>query len=198
MKLRARFVTSAVNLAGCPNWPAVEVAIAGRSNVGKSSLINAVTRVKGLARTSKTPGRTRSLNFFSLSDALALVDLPGYGYARMSQAQARSVGAMVREYLRGRRNLTALVMLVDARRGPEQEELELAAQARARNLALVVIATKCDKLKRSQRAAAAARFKPLEIEPLFCSAHDGEGVEDLRRRIFAFARSAERAPIGPQ
>lgn len=196
MRPQARFITSASNLAGCPDWPLTEVAVAGRSNVGKSSLINALTGTKNLARTGKTPGRTRSLNFFAMDDGLGLVDLPGYGYANMSPAQARAVGAMMSEYLHRRRKLAAIIMLVDSRRGPGEGEFQLAAQARARNLSVIVVATKCDKLRRSERAAAAARFKPLGIEPLFCSASDGEGIDDLRRHILAFAHRQERARLG--
>lgn len=190
MKFQAQFVSSALKPADCPRWERIEVAIAGRSNVGKSLLINALTGAKHLARTSKTPGRTRALNFFSVGDNLALVDLPGYGYAKMSHFQARRSGAAMREYLERRRGLVALAMLIDARRGPEDEEVELAQIARRRGLELIVVATKSDKLGRSRRASSARKFEPLGVEPLWCSAVDGEGIEALRRRILALARVA--------
>jgi GTP-binding protein len=187
MKLDAKFVSSAFTLTDCPRWDCAEVALAGRSNVGKSSLLNALTGTRWLARTSKTPGRTRCLNFFAAGDTLALVDLPGYGYAKMSHAEAAKLAALLRAYLEKRRNLAALVMLVDARRGPQREELELAAMVRAREIALIVAATKCDKLRNSERAAATERFTPLGLEPMMCSAKSGEKIDELRHRILAHA-----------
>ena len=187
MKLPAQFVSSALTLADCPRWDCAEVAFAGRSNVGKSSLLNALTGTRGLARTSKTPGRTRCLNFFAVGETFALVDLPGYGYAKMAHADAAKLATLLRAYLEKRRNLVALVMLVDARRGPQREELELAAMARARGIALIVAATKCDKLRNSERAAALERFTPLGLEPIMCSAKSDEKIDELRRRILSRA-----------
>jgi GTP-binding protein len=195
-KLTAQFETSAFALERCPRWNRVEVAIAGRSNVGKSSILNALTGVKGLARTSGTPGRTQSLNFFAAGADLALVDLPGYGYARVPEKIAREIAAMMTDYLSARENLAALVLLVDSRRGPEAEEAALAATARARGVEVIFAATKCDKLKRSERAAAIARFRALEAAPLLCSATSGEGIDELRRRIVRVAQHAHRANPG--
>lgn len=189
MKIRAEFVTSAPSLRECPRWDRVEVALVGRSNVGKSSLLNALAGVHGLARVSKTPGRTRSFNFFAVGDSLAIDDLPGYGYAKMSRAQAHRISAAMQDFLARRANLSGLVLLVDSRRGPEAEELELAAMARERGLALVVAATKSDKLKSSERARALARFRALNTEPVLCSTLSGEGLDELRRRILALART---------
>ncbi len=188
MRFDAEFAASALDYAGCPRWSRAEVALAGRSNVGKSSLLNALAQAKGLARTSKTPGRTRCLNFFTVGDALALVDLPGYGYARMGRAEAAKIAALMREYLGRRPHLAALAILIDARRGPESEELELAATVRERGIELIVVANKFDKLKNSERAAALKRFAPLESEPIACSALTGEGIERLRGRILECAR----------
>ena len=187
MKLVAEFVTSVFSIEGCPRWNRAEVALAGRSNVGKSSLLNALTGIKGLARTSKTPGRTQSINLFAVGESLALADLPGYGYAKMPDAIANRIAASMSEYLRERKNLAGLVMLIDARRGPGREELELAEIIRQRGLTLIVAATKCDKLKRSERGKAVAAFASLGIEPILCSATDGEGIEELRKRILRIA-----------
>lgn len=188
MRLDAKFVASALAPESYPRWARAEVALAGRSNVGKSSMLNALAGVKQLARTSRTPGRTRALNFFAVGDDLALVDLPGYGYAKMARGEAARIGALMDHYLRRRRELVALVMLVDARRGPEQEEADLAALAHERGLALIVAATKCDKLRRSERAAAVARFAPLGVEPILCSALSKENLDELRKRILKCAR----------
>ncbi|HVN28781.1 MAG TPA: ribosome biogenesis GTP-binding protein YihA/YsxC [Candidatus Binataceae bacterium] len=188
MKLAAEFVTSVFSLEGCPRWHRAEVALAGRSNVGKSSLLNALTGIKGLARTSKTPGRTQSINLFAVGDSLALADLPGYGFAKMPEAVAHRIATSMNEYLRERENLAGLVMLVDARRGPGREELDLAEIIRSRELALIVAATKCDKLKRSERAKAVASFAPLGLAPVLCSAVTGEGIEELRTRILRIAK----------
>jgi GTP-binding protein len=188
MKLNAEFVTSAFSIEGYPRWNRAEVALAGRSNVGKSSLLNALTGIKGLARTSKTPGRTQSINLFAVGDSLALADLPGYGYAKMPAAVAQRIASSMSEYLEERENLAGLVLLIDSRRGPGREELELAEIMRRRDLILIVVATKCDKLKRSERAHAIAAFKPLDLEPILCSVTDGEGIEELRRRILKLAR----------
>jgi GTP-binding protein len=193
MRLEAKFVTSAFASEGYPRWDRAEVALAGRSNVGKSSMLNALAASKNLARTSRTPGRTRALNFFSVGDHLAIVDLPGYGFAKMARTEAAKIAVMMSSYLGESERLAGLVMLVDARRGPEREELDLAGLAASRGVKVIAVATKSDKLRRSERAAAVARFKPLGIEPILCSALNGEGMDDLRRRIIACARQARRA-----
>lgn len=185
LKLDAQFITSAFSLRGCPRWDRKEIALVGRSNVGKSSLLNALAAVKGLARVSKTPGRTRSINLFTLGDSIVLADLPGYGYARMPQTEARRLGDAMREYLNERTNLAGMVMLVDARRGAEREERELAALARARGRSLVIAATKCDKLSRAERAAALGALDELGAEAILCSAATGEGIDRLRCRVLS-------------
>ena len=189
-RIVAEFAGSASALINCPRWDRIEIAIVGRSNVGKSSLLNALTAQRGLARTSRTPGRTQAINFFTMGDAIALVDLPGYGYAKMPQALATQLAAAMREFLSERTNLAGLILLVDARRGPQREEIELAAAARERGLTLFIAATKGDKLKRSERAAAMAKMSKFEAEAILCSAQSGEGIDILRKRILAFARRA--------
>jgi GTP-binding protein len=167
----------------------VEIAFAGRSNVGKSSLLNALAGSKTLARTSKTPGRTRCLNFFTLGERLALVDLPGHGYARMAHSEAAKIARLIDQYLHQRRELKALVLLIDARRGPQPEEFALAGQLqnpssdRDYPVDLIVTATKCDKLRRAERGPALQRFAALGAVPLMCSALTGEGIDQLRRQI---------------
>jgi GTP-binding protein len=193
MRLKAEFVCSAPSLADCPKWNHIEIALAGRSNVGKSSLLNTLAGRKNLARISRTPGRTRALNFFTVETDLAFVDLPGYGYAKMARSEAGRIARLMEQYLSSRTNLAALVLLVDARRGPEQEELALAELIDANtSRRLIVAGTKIDKLKRSERMAALARFAPMGREPLFCSALTSEGIDQLRREIVACARQTAR------
>jgi GTP-binding protein len=196
MKLEAKFLSSAFALGDCPRWERAEVALAGRSNVGKSSLLNALAGSKGLARTSKTPGRTRCLNFFEVGTNLALVDLPGYGFAKMSRSAAAKIAALLADYLRERRQLAGLVMLIDARRGPEREELELAAAVRDRGVEPIVVATKSDKIRNAERPEIPRRFAALATTPIMCSAFDGEGLGELRGRILDCARAAGDARRG--
>lgn len=195
-KLDAEFAAAALSVQECPRWERNEIALLGRSNVGKSSLLNAIAGVRALARVSKTPGRTRSINLFTVGDSIAIADLPGFGYAKMSQAEARRLAAAMREYLERRENLIALVLLVDARRGPEEEEIHLSRMASARGLGLIVTATKCDRLRRAERARALASFASLGSDPIFCSAVTGEGIVELRRRVLRLAREDRRMADG--
>jgi GTP-binding protein len=187
MKIEARFVASAFSLEACPRWGRAEVALAGRSNVGKSSLLNALAGAGKLARTSKTPGRTRCLNFYTFGASLALVDLPGFGYAKIPRSEAEKIARLMRAYLERRANLAALVMLVDARHGPRNEEVMVADLIRRRGLGLMIVATKCDKLRRCERSAALNRFKTIGVDPILCSVNSGEGLDELRRRVAEFA-----------
>ena len=111
MRLDAKFVTSAFAPEGYPRWDRVEVALAGRSNVGKSSMLNALAGSKNLARTSRTPGRTRALNFFAVGDRLAIIDLPGYGFAKMVRTEAARIASMMNDYLGQSERLAGLVLL---------------------------------------------------------------------------------------
>jgi GTP-binding protein len=147
----ARFIMGVTTLERLPAEKGVEIAFAGRSNAGKSSLINALTGVNGLARASNTPGRTRELNFFEIEN-LTVVDLPGYGFAKASKQDVVNWQALLRGYLRGRRGLTRVFVLVDSRHGlmdADNDMLELLAEA---GVPYQVVLTKCDKLKPSEAA----------------------------------------------
>jgi len=179
----ARFFASVHSLSEQPDSRRREIAILGRSNSGKSSLLNALVGVRGLAKTSKTPGRTRALNFFALSEKFALVDLPGYGYAKLPQAEARVLSQLLYDYLRTGRNLAGAVMVVDARRAPQAEEIELARLIRERNLELILAINKCDKLARHERSCALKRHAVLAARSVLCSALKGQGIDELRREL---------------
>ena len=193
------FVTSADTVDRLPASRA-EVAVAGRSNVGKSSLMNALLARKGLVRTSSTPGCTRQINFF---DAKArdeamfrLVDLPGYGYAKRSKAERKQWAELIEAYLHGRDGLRAVVVLVDARRGVGDEDRQLVDFVTSRPAPVtetIVVATKVDKLKKSQQKATLAKVgAEFGSRVIGCSAVTGRGVETLWQAI---RRAAHVAPV---
>ncbi|MGQ0722868.1 MAG: ribosome biogenesis GTP-binding protein YihA/YsxC [Candidatus Eiseniibacteriota bacterium] len=155
--LPATFVKGVVRLADLPRSRVPEIAVSGRSNVGKSSLLNVVFGRRGLAKVSSTPGKTREINFFSIGDRYHLVDLPGYGYARVPVHMSRSWGELVRKYLEERRQLAGVIQLIDARHDPTAQDREMLAWLAERDMAVLVVVTKTDKVKRSRAAAELAR-----------------------------------------
>lgn len=169
-----------------PSHP--EVAFAGRSNVGKSSAINRLVGRRGLARTSSTPGRTQQLNFFGINDTLVLVDLPGYGYAKVSQTARAAWRPLVESYLGSRGILAGVVLIVDVRRGLEEEEHQLLDYLSALAVPALVIATKLDKLNRGEQARAlkAIATGPVPVVPF--SAVTGEGVPAVWKTIAEWTR----------
>jgi GTP-binding protein len=191
----AKFVAGAVDAESLPPPTLVEVAFAGRSNVGKSSLLNAMMQRRGLVRTSSTPGCTRQLNVFDVrcADGLALrlCDLPGYGWARRSKSERTQWQTMIEGYLQRRAGLRAVVLLVDVRRGVEDEEQQLVDFLREprqvsdpRPLEVILVATKLDKLSTSARKPAIEAVKKgAGVKPIGFSAVTGEGREDLWARI---------------
>lgn len=157
----AEFITSAVKPSQYPEALHPEVAFAGRSNVGKSSLINTLVNRKRLVKTSSTPGRTQLINFFAVNDNLSLVDLPGYGYAKVPPAVKRSWGPMIETYLKGRASLKAVVLILDLRRIPGIEEQNFIDWLVRYQRTPILVLTKADKLsasagKRQRQAIAAA------------------------------------------
>lgn len=181
--LELRFVTSADQVERLPE-SAAEVAVVGRSNVGKSSLINALAKRNGLANTSKTPGRTQLLNCFAFPDGTTVVDCPGYGYAKVSKVQRASMGTMIERYLVNRDELQMVMVLVDGEVGPTPLDLSMLEWLRAEGLPHQVIATKHDKVKAAQRdkrkrlLAAGCGLDPGDV--VWVSAAKNVGIDRLR------------------
>ncbi|NLI13950.1 ribosome biogenesis GTP-binding protein YihA/YsxC [Pelotomaculum propionicicum] len=180
----AQFVTSAVKAADYPAGELPEVALAGRSNVGKSSLLNRLMNRRGLARTSNTPGRTRLINFFLVNGLFHLVDLPGYGYAKVPASERESWRKMVEGYLTTRKTLKGVVLLVDSRHQPSALDLQMYGWLKHRGIPAVVAATKADKLPRMRLLQSVkvirATLSLTEGDRLIpFSAETGLGREDL-------------------
>jgi GTP-binding protein len=199
--LDARFLASATRQSALPPPAFAEIAFAGRSNVGKSSLINKLVGRRRLVRTSSTPGCTRGLSLFRARLRLAegseaildLVDLPGYGYAKRSKAERRTWGPMIEGFLEERVGLRAVVVIVDIRRGPEEDDLQLLEYLDHLGVRAIVVATKLDKLPANKRKPAVMKLKPkLGQKPVGFSAATGEGVDALWKRI------AHVASLGPE
>lgn len=189
-----RFITGAADYEGLPEDSLPEVAFAGRSNVGKSSLINTLTGRKSLARTSNTPGRTRQINFFDLGGRLMLVDLPGYGYARAAKTEIIGWTRLIESYLKGRVGLRRLCLLVDGRHGLKKVDEELMAMLDAAAVPFRVVLTKCDKVRSAELAEREAAIRHALVthpaalpEPILTSAIKGAGIEALRADLAALA-----------
>lgn len=179
------FVGSFHTLDQVPSDKRPHVAFAGRSNVGKSSLLNRLVGRRKMAKVSNTPGKTRSLNFFLVDDRYYFVDLPGYGYARVSKELRISWGRMIETYLNECRNLAGLVLLLDSRRDPTDEDYQLLEWLAARKIPALIAVTKTDKLSRSkaaQKVAAAERAFGASALPF--SAVTGEGKKELIGSIY--------------
>jgi|GEM_PF-145962 len=167
MKIKqSSFVTSAVWKEQYPEEPLPEIAFAGRSNVGKSSLINMLINRRGLAKTSSTPGKTQLVNFYDLDGLFRLVDLPGYGYARVSKSKKSEWGKIIDTYLSSRENLMEVLLLVDCRHKPTEDDKEMYQWIKAYGYNGIVIATKSDKLSQSQLAKQVKLIREtLEMTP---------------------------------
>jgi GTP-binding protein len=180
----AEFVTSAVTPVQYPADVGPEVAFVGRSNVGKSSLINTLLNRRGLAKTSGTPGKTRTINFFRVNGKLGFVDLPGYGFAQVSRAERAAWGPMVEQFFRTRQRLEGVVHLLDARHAPTAEDQRTRTWLLQWRRPLLVVATKVDKIGRPQRPShlkQIAEVLSLDAEAAMTvfSAQTGEGKEKV-------------------
>jgi GTP-binding protein len=199
-----RFVAGAADAAALPEESLPEVAFLGRSNVGKSSLVNALTGRRMLARTSQTPGRTRQLNFFALDGRLMLVDLPGYGYAEASKSAIAAWTRLVQHYLRGRSSLRRVSLLVDARHGIKEPDRPVMALCDAAGLSFQVVLTKVDKLGPTAQAAIAetvaaelARHPAAHPEIHLTSAEKHLGIAALRATLAGFAADRPQVEAAP-
>lgn len=188
---QTEFRMGAARLSQLPPEYPLEVAFAGRSNVGKSSLLNALTGRRDIARTSNTPGRTRELNYYELADGgVALVDMPGYGYARASKTLVTAWQSVIMGYLQGRPNLRRVFVLIDSRHGVMQIDIETLDQLDEAAVSYQVVLTKADKIKQGQRdAALAATAKAIAKRPaafpdtIITSSAKGWGMPELRAEI---------------
>lgn len=191
----ARFLVSATGPKDGLGWPVEgppEIAFIGRSNVGKSTLLSSLMGRKGLVRISADPGRTRLINFFELTlfdDAnqphpIRLVDLPGFGYAKVSKVEKKTFRPIVQRFLEERKAVSAAVLLVDLRRGAEIDETELAHFLRDHGRRVILVGTKCDKLSKHERKPAAEKLaKQLDHRVLVVSGETGEGLPELWKRL---------------
>ena len=188
------FVLGASLLEHIPVSSLPEIAFAGRSNVGKSSLVNALTGRKTLARVSNTPGRTREINFFRLGDTLMMADLPGYGFARASKEQSERWAGLIVDYLRGRPNLRRVVLLIDSRRGLLKNDEDVMTVLDRAAVSYQLVLTKTDKLKPAELASVLARVDAqsrthgaAHPELIATSAETGQGIALLRAELAALA-----------
>ncbi len=186
----ANFVKSAVKPEHYPETELPEIAFAGRSNVGKSSLINKLLNRKKLVRTSRTPGCTQTINFFEINRQLMFVDLPGYGYAKVSKEVRKRWRPMVETYLTTRKNLRVVVVILDIRHPPSPDDLSLISWLSSHSVPFLVVLTKADKLKKhkqkQQRIRIAAGLGLEENDVTLFSAKTGEGREELWERLLTF------------
>lgn len=194
---QAEFLTSAWQPHQFPPDTGAEVAFAGRSNAGKSSALNAITGRKDLARTSKTPGRTQLINFFSLDVDRRLADLPGYGYAKVPEQMKRHWRELLERYVESRASLAGLVVVMDARRPLTDFDVQMLEWAQANGLAAHALLTKADKLTRNEAMKTYrevdARVKDIGTAQLF-SAVTKAGVDEARARVLEMLRGARNSP----
>ncbi len=190
------FIGAVNNLEGLPPATIPEIAFAGRSNVGKSSLINALTGRKTLARTSDTPGRTQQLNFFDLGGHFFLVDMPGYGYAKVSKVRKRQWNHLIRDYLRGRQTLRNVLLLIDSRHGLKDSDEAIMEMMDECAVSYRIILTKADKSKSAEfddilgNINTTLRKHPAAFpETVLTSAHEGIGIPELRALVLGVAKS---------
>lgn len=190
---KADFVTSAPSLDVCPDPYFPEICFAGRSNVGKSSLINALVNHKGLARTSNVPGKTQQMNYYQVNDKVYFVDLPGFGYARVSKEERERWGRDIRDYLLERSTLRLVLHLVDIRHEPSDLDEEFFYWLGSNRLPFAVILSKADKLSYNKQQQSKFRLKQIldemniEVPIIISSTKDKKGIGEVKELISEFA-----------
>ena len=200
MKIKsAKFIISNSSVSKCPKTSLHEYAFIGRSNVGKSSLINMLTNHKGLAKTSQTPGKTLLINHFLINDEWYIVDLPGYGFARHSMEQRKQLDTIIRSYILTRQQMTCLFVLIDSRLKPQKVDLEFMTWLGENGVPFAIVFTKLDKLGRVAGAQAVRAYKQVlrktwdELPPVFMtSSEDGRGREELLAYIANINATVEK------
>ena len=193
---KARFITSAPKLSDCPPETLPEICFAGRSNVGKSSLINKITNRKKLARTSNTPGKTQQMNYYEIDEAFYLVDLPGFGYAKVPKKERERWGRDIQHYLLKRNTLELILHLVDSRHPPSKLDEEFFYWMGSNQKPFAILLTKSDKLSNNKLITSLSRIKKIvkemniEVPIIPCSAQTGKGVSEVQDLILDFVDQA--------
>lgn len=164
---KAKFLVSAPSLKECPDLDLPEFALIGRSNVGKSSFINSIVNINGLAKTSNTPGKTKLINLFNINDKFIFADLPGYGYAKVSGKLRNLWQKNLEEYLLNRKTIVSLIQLIDSRHDIQQNDFQMVQWIKYNNLPFFVIATKVDQIPKSKISAVCQNFEKILEVPVF-------------------------------
>jgi len=192
---KARFITSAPALSDCPEESHPEFCFAGRSNVGKSSLINKITNKKRLARTSNTPGKTQQMNYYEINDSFFLVDLPGFGFAKAPKKERERWGRDIQQYLLKRSTLELILHLVDSRHDPTPLDEDFFYWMASNHKPFAVLMTKADKLSKNKLAQSkkvvdnVLKEMNIEVPVITCSAQTGEGIDEIHSLILDFIDS---------
>lgn len=195
---RAEFVSSFVDMKSLPQDNLPEIALVGRSNVGKSSLINKVVNRKNLAKSSSTPGKTRTINYYCINNSWYMVDLPGYGFAKVSKVEKEKWGKMIERYLSSREPLRGVIQLIDIRHAPTQNDILMKEWLEHYELPILLVATKADKVSRNEKHKNLAVInKTLHLlpgqSPIPFSAENGEGVEEVKAALTEILEESNEA-----
>lgn len=199
---KAEFVCSFVDIKNLPEDNLPEIALVGRSNVGKSSLINKVVNRKNLAKSSSTPGKTRMLNYYIINTEWYMVDLPGYGYAKVSKTERDKWGKMIESYLSNREQLRGVVQLLDIRHPPSANDILMKEWLEHYEVPVLLVATKADKVSRNEKQKNVGVIRKTlqltsEQKPILFSAQSGEGVDEVKAALAELLKPSEELESSP-